>query len=102
ALDLVDGPAALLLGTLASHGQNPRYVTGSKFAAFKKSFSGRGKSDLKDSYIITEFARCLRRQTVPVPAPLCGPCSGMADSMRRSTTPERRPPARFRQLDQTH
>lgn len=69
ALDLVDGPAALLLGTLASHGQNPRYVTGSKFAAFKKSFSGQGKSDLKDSYIIAEFARCLRRQTVPVPAP---------------------------------
>jgi transposase len=70
ALDLVDGPASLLLGTLANHGQNPRYVTGSKFAAFKKSFSGQGKSDLKDSYIIAEFARCLRRQTVPVPAPL--------------------------------
>lgn len=69
ALDLVDGPAALLLGALANHGQNPRYVTGSKFAAFKVSFSGQGKSDLKDSYIIAEFARCLRRQTVPVPAP---------------------------------
>lgn len=69
ALDLVDGPAALLLGTLANHGQSPRYVTGSKFAAFKKSFSGQGKSDLKDSYVIAEFARCLRRQTVPVPAP---------------------------------
>ncbi|WP_344394727.1 IS110 family transposase, partial [Streptomyces vastus] len=41
----------------------------SKFAAFKKSFGGQGKSDLKDSYIIAEFARCLRRQTVPVPAP---------------------------------
>lgn len=69
ALDLVDGPVALLLETLANHGQNPRYVAGSKFAAFKKSFSGQGKSDLKDSYIIAEFARCLRRQTVPVPAP---------------------------------
>jgi transposase len=69
ALDLIDGPASLLLGVLASHGQNPRYVTGSKFAAFKKSFSGQGKTDLKDSYIIAEFARCLRRQTVPVPAP---------------------------------
>ncbi|MEU0375635.1 IS110 family transposase [Streptomyces sp. NPDC006283] len=69
ALDLVDGPAALLLGTLANHGQSPRYVTGSKFAAFKKSFSGQGKSDLKDSYVIAEFARCLRRQTVPVPVP---------------------------------
>ncbi|GCB43934.1 IS110 family transposase [Streptomyces sp. NL15-2K] len=69
ALDLVDGPAALLLETLANHGQSPRYVTGSKFAAFKKSFSGQGKSDLKDSYVIAEFARCLRRQTVPVPVP---------------------------------
>ncbi|MFJ1847793.1 IS110 family transposase [Streptomyces sp. NPDC088146] len=69
ALDLVDGPAALLLGILANHGQSPRYVTGSKFAAFKKSFSGQGKSDLKDSYVVAEFARCLRRQTVPVPAP---------------------------------
>ncbi|MFJ7491280.1 IS110 family transposase [Streptomyces sp. NPDC097727] len=69
ALDLVDGPAALLLGILSNHGQSPRYVTGSKFAAFKKSFSGQGKSDLKDSYVIAEFARCLRRQTVPVPAP---------------------------------
>ncbi|WP_079065718.1 IS110 family transposase [Streptomyces olivochromogenes] len=53
----------------SSHDQNPRYVTGAKFAAFKKSFSGQGKTDLKDSYIIAEFARCLRRQTVPVPAP---------------------------------
>ncbi|MEL5955671.1 IS110 family transposase [Streptomyces sp. CLV115] len=69
ALDLIDGPASLLLGVLANHGQNPRYVTGSKFAAFKKSFSGQGKTDLKDSYIIAEFARCLRRQTVPAPAP---------------------------------
>ncbi|MER6532149.1 IS110 family transposase [Streptomyces sp. NPDC001508] len=69
ALDLIDGTAALLLGVMANHGQNPRYVTGSKFAAFKKSFSGQGKSDLKDSYIIAEFARCLRRQTAPVPAP---------------------------------
>ncbi|MEU1458950.1 IS110 family transposase [Streptomyces avermitilis] len=70
ALDLVDSPAALLLGTLENHGQSPRYVTGSKFAAFKKSFSGQGKTDLKDSYIIAEFARCLARQTVTVPAPL--------------------------------
>ncbi|WP_372444913.1 IS110 family transposase [Streptomyces coffeae] len=69
ALDLVDGPASLLLGVLANHGQNPRYVTGPTFAAFKKSFSGQGKTDLKDSYIIAEFARCLRRQTVPVPTP---------------------------------
>ncbi|MFF4232492.1 IS110 family transposase [Streptomyces sp. NPDC001820] len=68
ALDLVDGPAALLLGPLPTMA-NPRYVTGSTFAAFKVSFSGQGKSDLKDSYIIAEFARCLRRQTVPVPAP---------------------------------
>ncbi|MGW3063576.1 IS110 family transposase, partial [Streptomyces sp. NPDC001130] len=69
ALDLIDGPASLLLGIMANHGQNPRYVAGSKFAAFKKSFSGQGKTDLKDSYIIAEFTRCLRRQTVPVPAP---------------------------------
>lgn len=69
ALDLVDSPAALVLGTFENHGQSPRYVTGSKFAAFKKSFSGQGKTDLKDSYIIAEFARCLARQTVPVPAP---------------------------------
>ncbi|WP_435603022.1 hypothetical protein [Streptomyces sp. bgisy130] len=25
---------------------------------------GQGKTDLKDSYVIAEFARCLRRQTV--------------------------------------
>ncbi|WP_344394147.1 IS110 family transposase, partial [Streptomyces vastus] len=27
AVDLVDGPAALLLGTFENHGQQPRYVT---------------------------------------------------------------------------
>ncbi|GAA1330934.1 hypothetical protein GCM10009647_070630 [Streptomyces sanglieri] len=40
-LDLVDGPTALLLRILANHGQSPRYVTGSRFAAFKKSVSAK-------------------------------------------------------------
>ncbi|TXC99765.1 transposase [Streptomyces sp. ISID311] len=44
ALDLIDGPASLLLEVLGSHGQNPRYVTGSKFAPSRRASAAKARA----------------------------------------------------------
>jgi transposase len=60
AVDIIGAPSALVLGLLARAGQSVHYASGRVVAVMSAAFSGEGKTDLKDAYVIAETAR-LRR-----------------------------------------
>lgn len=67
AVDIIGAPSALLLALLANTGQMVRYASGRVVAAMSAAYSGEGKTDAKDAYVIAETAR-LRRDLAVIDA----------------------------------
>jgi hypothetical protein len=61
AVDIVGAPSALLLALLSQAGQEVRYASGRLVAAMSGAYSGEGKTDPKDAFVIAETARLRRR-----------------------------------------
>ena len=57
AIDIIGAPSALLLALLARAGQSVRYASGRVVAAMSAAYTGEGKTDAKDAYVIAETAR---------------------------------------------
>lgn len=57
AVDIIGAPSALLLALLAKAGQSVRYASGRVVAAMSSAYTGEGKTDAKDAYVIAETAR---------------------------------------------
>jgi len=57
AVDIVGAPSALLLALLWQAGQSVRYASGRVVAAMSSAYTGEGKTDAKDAYVIAETAR---------------------------------------------
>ena len=64
AVDIIGAPSALLLALLSEAGQPVRYASGRLVAAMSGAYSGEGKTDPKDAYVIAETARV--RRNLPV------------------------------------
>ncbi len=64
AIDIVGAPSALLLALLCQAGQSVRYASGRVVATMSTAYTGEGKTDAKDAYIIAETARLRRDLTV--------------------------------------
>ena len=60
AVDIIGAPSALLLALLARASQSVRYASGRVVAAMSNAFTGEGKTDAKDAYVIAETARIRR------------------------------------------
>src|SRR6476646_9908097 len=54
----------MLLALLFQAGQSVRYASGRVVAAMSAAYSGEGKTDAKDAYVIAETARIRRDRTV--------------------------------------
>jgi transposase len=67
AVDIIGAPSALLLALLAQAGQSVRYASGRVVAAMSAAYTGEGKTDAKDAYVIAETAR-LRRDLAVIDA----------------------------------
>jgi transposase len=67
AVDIIGAPSALLLALLARTGQTVRYASGRVVAAMSAAYTGEGKTDAKDAYVIAETAR-LRRDLAVIDA----------------------------------
>jgi transposase len=57
AVDILGAPSALLLALLAQTRQDVRYASGRVVAAMSAAYTGEGKTDAKDAYVIAETAR---------------------------------------------
>lgn len=57
AIDILGTPSALLVGLLAAAGQLVRYASGRLVNAMAAAYTGEGKTDAKDAYVIAETAR---------------------------------------------
>jgi len=64
AVDIIGAPSALLLALLAHAGESVRYASGRVVAAMSSAYTGEGKTDAKDAYVIAETARIRRDLTV--------------------------------------
>ena len=64
ALDIIGAPSALLLALLSRAGQQVRYASGRVVAAMSAAYTGEGKTDAKDAYVIAETVRLRRDLTV--------------------------------------
>lgn len=64
AVDIIGAPSALLLAVLSQAGQPVRYASGRLVAAMSGAYSGEGKTDPKDAYVIAETVRI--RRNLPV------------------------------------
>lgn len=64
AVDIIGAPSALLLTLLARSGQVVRYASGRVVSAMSAGYTGEGKTDAKDSYVIAETARIRRDLTI--------------------------------------
>lgn len=60
AVDIIGAPSALMLALLAQAGQSVRYAPGRVVAAMSSAYTGEGKTDAKDAYVIAETARIRR------------------------------------------
>ena len=54
----------MLLALLIQAGQSVRYASGRVVAAMSAAYTGEGKTDAKDAYVIAETARIRRDLTV--------------------------------------
>ena len=68
AIDIVGTPSALLLALLWQAGQSVRYASGRVVAAMSAAYTGEGKTDAKDAYVIAETARIRRDLTIIDPS----------------------------------
>jgi transposase len=68
AIDIIGAPSAMLLALLIQAGQSVRYASGRVVAAMSAAYSGEGKTDAKDAYVIAETARIRRDLTVIDPS----------------------------------
>lgn len=57
AVDILGTPSALLVALLAQAGESVRYASGRVVAAMSTAYTGEGKTDAKDAYVIAETAR---------------------------------------------
>jgi transposase len=57
AVDIVASPAALLLAVLSAAGQQVHYASGRLVSTMSHAYSGEGKTDAKDAYVIAETLR---------------------------------------------
>jgi len=57
AIDILGTPSALLVALLAKADEQVRYASGRVVAAMSAAYSGEGKTDAKDAYIIAETVR---------------------------------------------
>lgn len=64
AVDIIGASSALLLALLAQAGQSVHYASGRVVAAISAAFTGEGKTDTKDDFVIAETARL--RRDLPV------------------------------------
>lgn len=64
AIDIIGAPSAMLLALLIRAGQSVRYASGRVVAAMSAAYTGEGKTDAKDAYVIAETARIRRDLTV--------------------------------------
>ena len=64
AIDIVGAPSALLLALLCQAGQSVRYASGRVVATMSTAYTGEGKTDAKDAYVIAETARLRRDLTI--------------------------------------
>jgi transposase len=64
AVDIIGAPSALLLALLSQAGQHVRYASGRLVAAMSGAYTGEGKTDPKDAYVIADTARI--RRSLPV------------------------------------
>jgi len=60
AVDIVGTSSALLLALLTASGQPVRYASGRLVATMAAGYTGEGKTDAKDAYVIAETARIRR------------------------------------------
>jgi len=60
AIDLADGPAALVIALLIEHGQRLLYLPGVAVNRISGVYRGEGKTDAKDAAIIADQARMRR------------------------------------------
>lgn len=68
AIDIIGAPSAMLLALLTPAGQSVRYASGRVVAAMSAAYTGEGKTDAKDAYVIAETARIRRDLTVIDPS----------------------------------
>lgn len=66
AVDILDTLSALLLTLLTGSGQDVRYIAGRVVNTMSTAYTGEGKTDAKDAYVIAETARL--RRNLPVVA----------------------------------
>lgn len=64
AVDIIGAPSALVLALLSQAGQPVRYASGRLVAAMSEAYSGEGKTDPKDAFVIAETVRI--RRNLPV------------------------------------
>jgi transposase len=64
AVDIIGAPSALLLAMLRQAGQHVRYASGRLVAAMSGAYTGEGKTDPRDAFVIAETARL--RRSLPV------------------------------------
>jgi transposase len=57
AVDIIGAPSALLLALLTQSDQTVRYASGRVVAAMSAAYTGEGKTDAKDAYVIAETLR---------------------------------------------
>jgi transposase len=57
AVDIIGAPSALFLALLAQAGEAVRYASGRVVAAMSSAYTGEGKTDAKDAYVIAETVR---------------------------------------------
>lgn len=60
AVDIIGAPSALMLALLTQAGQTARYASGRVVAAMSSAYTGEGKTDAKDAYVIAETANSPR------------------------------------------
>jgi Transposase len=56
AVDIIGAPSALLLTMLRHADQSVRYASGRLVSAMSAAYTGEGKTDAKDAYVIVETA----------------------------------------------
>lgn len=64
AIDLADGPAALVIAVLLGAGQNLVYIPGRMVNRAAGAYRGEGKTDARDAAVIADQAR-MRRDLHP-------------------------------------
>lgn len=57
AIDILGTPSALLVALLAQAGEPVRYALGRVVSTMSAAYTGEGKTDAKDAYVIAETAR---------------------------------------------